>query len=177
MNDEAADVEAILGSLDPAPSSLDFAEVIYRAGRASAGARATTRRRARAGWLWPCLAAASFIAAATFGTMWISSGEPEVVERIVYVERKLPSAAEEKDEKEGLEEKQEQHEKERQPVRVAIAEEEPSKTWNEYLEFRRLVLTEGLNALPEVDPPPRIRVDPRPWNDSYDPALERWFRS
>ena len=153
-NDLSA-VEAALGSLQPTPSGVDRDRLMYLAGEAAAG-RSLSRRRRRADWLWPCAAAASMLLAVGFALMWVSA-EPEA--RIVYVERgdETPEPA---------------------PQPTAVAEQgtditSPRKTWGtDYLQLRRLVMTEGVDALPPSDSAPGTNAEPLRWRSVHDRTLK-----
>ena len=132
MNEDPDEVEAILRSLDPAASKLDFSEAMYLAGRASATTETCAGARRRVAWLWPCATVASVLAAVTFAVLWGTSGKPELVERIVYVEREQPSTAA------------------AQPAHVASVAIEPSRPWEQYAQLREIILTQGLENLPEI---------------------------
>ena len=154
LDAELAPVEAILRSLDPATSRLDFAQVMYLAGRASACKGPPARRRTRARWLWPCTTAASLLVAAMFAAGWKSSSSREAVERIIYVERNggKPVA--------------------REPIDVGPAPEAPGNPWQEYARLCRVVLSEGLEGLPEPDLRPIADPGSSPWDALDGAALE-----
>ena len=155
MKNDLAAVEATLGALRPAPSGVDRDRLMYLAGEAAAG-RSLGRRRQRADWLWPCATAASLLLAVGFATMWFAA-EPEV--RIVYMERgdETPKPA---------------------PQPTAAAEQDtditsPRKTWGtDYLQLRRLVMTEGVDALPPSDSAPGTNVEPLRWRSIHDRTLK-----
>jgi hypothetical protein len=149
IDEDLTAVEAILRGLDPAASSLDLPQVMYLAGRASA------RRRGAAGWFWPCTSAALLVLAVTFATAWMSSSQPEVIRQIVYVQRKAPSAVV------------------AEPVEAAPAPDESKRAWEQYREVRRIMLTGGLDALPETDWAPPVEIRSPPWDDPYDATLNR----
>ena len=128
---ELPDVEAILRLLGPTASRLDFGRVMYLAGQAAADRR--SRRPRGTQWPWPCATAASLLAAVTFAALWAAPAQPEVVERIVYVEREQPTAAAE------------------EAAKIALAVEPPNKAWEEYARLQHAVLTQGLEGLPEAE--------------------------
>jgi hypothetical protein len=152
VNPDLEAVEAAVGSLRPAPSGIDRDRLMYLAGRAAGGDGSHHARR-RAGWFWPCATAASLLAAVTFAGMWLSRGEPEV--QIVYRDRPaaVPEPAPDLDE--GV--------------------EEPStrEGWRgDGLRMRRLVMTEGVEAMPERSAPPSGEVETLRWRSGFQRTLE-----
>jgi hypothetical protein len=147
LSQELAAVEAALASLGPAPSTLQRDRLMYLAGQAAG------RRRARlASWTWTGTAAAATIAACVLGILLLGrsgpGGNPPIAE--------TPAA---------------------RPAQTEL----PSPQWAttpptlqktvrpldapvRYLELRRLVLTRGVEALPELTPsvPPKEQRMPTP---------------
>jgi hypothetical protein len=153
-NDLSA-VEAALGALRPAPSGVDRDRLMYLAGEAAAS-RSRGGRRRRADWLWPCATAASVLLAVTFATMWFAA-EPEV--RIVYVSERdeTPKPA---------------------PQPTAVTEQDieralPQKKWRtDYLQLRRLVMTEGVDLLPPSESAPGADVETLRWRSIHERTLK-----
>lgn len=84
LNDELAAIEAALGSLRPAPSSVRRDRLMFLAGQASVQTTPRDRRRPAA-WLWPCATSLSLLAAATFGVLWAAGNRSEAIERLANV--------------------------------------------------------------------------------------------
>ena len=91
MNDELAALEASLGSLTPAATRVSRDRLMFLAGSASADV--SRGRRRIAAWLWPSALAVSLLAAVTFGMLWATGSEPQIVERVVYVPAPPPSGS------------------------------------------------------------------------------------
>ena len=128
MSDELAAVEAMLGSLTPAASSVDRDRLMFLAGRASAEGRSLPHRRRVYTWLWPCATAASLLVAVALGLLRGTGGKPEIVERVVYVSPKSSTAT----------------------FDIPPVAQSVSSPW--LLENRRLlqlVLEKGIDALPQ----------------------------
>lgn len=155
IDEELASVERIVRSLAPSTSSLDFPQVMYLAGRASAMA-ARARYRGRSGWIWPCVAVVSLLLAVMFATAWTFSGSREVVERVVYVEKKEPTAVSQ------------------EPIDVTPATLAPSNPWQQYARLRHFVLSQGIEGLPEPDLRPLSDLGSPPWAPFGDAALGAW---
>jgi hypothetical protein len=149
-NDLAA-VEAALGALRPVPSGVDRDRLMYLAGEAAAS-RSLSRRRRWADWLWPCATAASVLLAVTFATMWFARGEP----RIVYVER--PARAREDSSPPAA------------PRTEAVRR--PKRWRTDYLQLRRLVMSRGVDALPETPSGPASGAETLRWGSGLDRTLE-----
>ena len=98
VSGELAAIEAVLGSLTPAPSGIVRDRLMFLAGRASVFgvrrlaaafcrkvANAIERREAEKAaasrrtpkLLWPLATAASLLVAATFGLLWAAGGKPD----------------------------------------------------------------------------------------------------
>jgi hypothetical protein len=90
LNEELAALEAALGSLKPVRSKIERDRVIFLAGRALETQMQAPRRRRINAWLWPCATAASLLAAATFASLWATSGQPPVVQRTAEVPAATP---------------------------------------------------------------------------------------
>jgi hypothetical protein len=73
---ELAGIEATLGSLTPASSSIARDRLMYLAGRASVTVQPKYRplhSRSAIAWLWPCVTTVSLLVAAAFATLWASN--------------------------------------------------------------------------------------------------------
>ena len=156
IDENPVSVEEILRSVDPAASSLDLPRVMYLAGRASATA-AARRPAGRTGWIWPAATAASLLLAAAFALAWTFSGDHEVVERIVverivYVEKEPPPPVA------------------KEPIDVSPAPEPPNNPWHEYARHRQIVLSQGLEGLPEPDWRPISDPGSLPWDPVHEAA-------
>jgi len=135
LSQDLAAVEAALTSLRPAPSTLDRDRVMYLAGQA-----AGRRRERLASWMWPCTSAAATIAACVLGLLLLErpgpEGNPQTADtpaaRPVQTEVPLPQWAA------------------TQPGSQETAG--PLDADVRYLGLRHLVLTRGIEALPEVQP-------------------------
>ncbi len=132
VNPDLEAMEAAFSSLRPAPSGVDRDRLMYLAGQAATGSGSADVRPPRAGWWWPCSTAASLLVAVTFAGLWLSRGEPEV--RVVFRERPVavPQPTEQLDEA------------------TDVVDASPRKSWQtDYLRLRRLVMTQGVEAMPE----------------------------
>jgi len=160
LSDDLAAVEASLAALPPFPSGIDRDRLVYLAGQAAAGALPGTKRRP-AGWLWPMATAASLLVAAALGAMLAVRSQPEIVERLVVVRQPAepvapaPVAA-------------------HPAVETPLARSRPSRPPAEYLRLRDLVLSRGVDALPETSAKHR----PGPvWRSSDRKQIERLLGS
>jgi hypothetical protein len=161
MREDLAEVEAALASLQPAPSGVDRDRMMYLAGRASAEKAGPPARRPSAAWLWPCATAASVLVAVAFAALWIARGGQETAEQ------PGPPPADAV----------------RQPtVDRAVAESSGSPadaSWegwrNDYLELRRLVLADGVDAI--QTPPSSARRHPAvpTWHPGNRGLVEQLF--
>lgn len=86
---ELTQVESALAGLAPRPARIDSARLLYLAGRESASSR-----HSRLAWVWPVATAVSTLAASVFGVLLAWQPEPQVVERIVYVQQAAPAEGE-----------------------------------------------------------------------------------
>ena len=137
IGEDLAAVEAALASLTPVPCGVDRDRMMFQAGRASAPERLARTPRRRADWLWACATAASVLTAVTFATLWLSRSGMEVAERKAGVEAERAAEIEPRPEK--------------RPVPIEEHGEvapEPKKWRSDYLQLRRLVMTQGVDALP-----------------------------
>jgi hypothetical protein len=126
-------MEAGLASLQPKPSSLDRARVLYLAGQASVREAKAGSGKSRAGWLWPVATAASLLVAVTLaGVLLLGGARPPTVERVVEVPVDPP----------------EDSTGQRDHLLAASGESLGPPLRIDYLVLRRSVLTEGLDALP-----------------------------
>ena len=125
LSEELTAFEAALSSLGPKASSLDRDRVMFLAGQA-AGKSSLPAGRLRASWLWPCVTAASLLAAVTFGGMLLVRGGPQIADLGPQDES------------------------------IAVARGYDSfqgkKPRTDYLKLRQLVLAEGVEALPAPAP-------------------------
>ncbi len=158
LNAELAAVEAVLLSLKPKPSSLERDRVLFLAGRAS------LRRRGPGSWLWPCATAASLLAAVTLGGVLLVRGGPNVVERVVYIEATAPTGE--------------------STVAGDTVGGDSVGDWpvrkelrTDYLQLRRLVLTEGVDALPELRATPAADTEIPKWRPGLHIKLEELLGS
>ncbi len=156
MKPDLEAIETALASLQPAPSGVDRDRLMYLAGRAATGGGSPDARRPRAGWLWPCSTAASLLVAVTFAAMWLGRGEPEV--RIVYRDRPVavPEASE-------------------QPGEVVDdVEDGPAReSWrSDYLRLRRLVMSEGVEAMPPTSSGAPAAGETLRWRSGFQQTLE-----
>jgi hypothetical protein len=119
LNPDLAAVETAMASLAPRPSTIDRDRLMFLAGQA-------TRGRDRAGWLWPLSTAASLMVAVGLVALLVVRGEPQTVERIVYVPSESPVKA---------------------VAVVQVAHE--TEALSNYLRMRRLMIEQGLDKLPE----------------------------
>lgn len=138
LSEALAAVEAGLASLQPRPSGLHRARVIYLAGQASVQGASAGSRTSRAGWLWPVATAASLLVAVTLaGVLLMSKAGSPAVERVVEV--RVDPPGESTDQGGHL-------------VAVSAESLEPPPRID-YLLLRRSVLAKGLDALPTAQAP------------------------
>jgi hypothetical protein len=157
MRRDLTGVEAALSSLRPAPTGVDRDRLMYLAGRAAA-AGSLGARRPRASWLWPSATAASLLLAVTFATMWLGRGEPMVV----YRDR--PVAAPHASQRPSA------------PIEEEVEAATPRKQWRtDYLQLRRLVTTQGVDAIPEMRSAPASGAETLRWRSGFDRTLEELF--
>jgi hypothetical protein len=125
IDDELAVIEAALGTLTPAVSSVGRDRLMFLAGRASAGNSRARRQQGITAWLWPCAMAASLLVAATFGLLWAAGNNPRPVEPSAGVSvASLPAIVE------------------------LPADTSPPSPWANR-QMCRLVLEKGIDALPQ----------------------------
>ncbi len=152
LDDELAAIEAVLGSLTPAPSSVRRDRLMFLAGRASAKPQPRHSRYITA-WLWPCALSASLMAAVTFGLLWSARGTPQIVERVVYVSaRSLPPVPE-----------------------FSPVSESPSSPW-ENRRLCKLVLEKGVDAMPQLNTPAASTAPIAPRRDSYRDLIDELLK-
>jgi hypothetical protein len=148
LSEELAALQATLSSLRPKPSSLDRDRVMFLAGQAAAQRRpASARWAAFDSLLWPCATASSLLLAATFGAMLLLGGTSQ--QRVVHVEAKGPDVH-------------------AGQTREATALDETARPLRQtgradYLKLLQLVMTEGVDALPEPKSTPRPRREVPTW--------------
>ncbi|MFC1596606.1 hypothetical protein ACFL5Q_01485 [Planctomycetota bacterium] len=131
-------MEAGLASLQPKPSSLHRARVLYLAGQASVREAKAVSRNTRVGWLWPVATAGSLLLAVTLaGVLLLGGARPPTVERVVEVPVDPP----------------EDSTGERDHLLAVSGESLGPPLRIDYLVLRRLVLTQGLDALPVAQAP------------------------
>jgi len=144
LNRKLAALEASLASLRPKPSAIDRDRLMYRAGQAAAGNRERSARRSSAAGPWQLATALSLLVAVIFGGMLLSRNGPRVVERVVYVEKiatsPLPEPTPALNDADAGD----------TAVATAVGERpRRKKLRTDYLQLRRLVLAEGVEALPK----------------------------
>ncbi len=127
LNDE---LETALASLSPKATSVDRDRLMYLAGLAAASKSPAPSR------LWRLATAASLLMAASFGGMLLVRGSQQVV----YIERHEPADVS-------------------QPDRSSVAAQDDHRPQQkqipaDYLKLRRLVLADGVDALPSPKPRP-----------------------
>jgi len=158
MNDELAAFEAALASLSPAESRIDRDRLMYLAGRvsgASAGAKPPRGGPLRAS-LWPVATAASLLAAVTVVAMFLGRG-PRVVEKVVYVRVDV--------------EKPQPEPRRPQSSAVAGQERQPAR----YLELRRLIVAQGVDALPKVKRGSSSQTKVPKWEAGSPNRIDPWL--
>ena len=138
LNPDLAAVEAALASLAPRPSTIDRDRLMFLAGQAA-------KARDRARWLWPLSTAASLLVAVGLAALLVVRGEPQTVERIVYVPHESPV--------EGV-------------AVVQVARE--TEPLGDYLRLRRLVIEQGIDKLPESSSSDAGSSHPVPSSDQRD---------
>lgn len=146
LNRKLAALEASLASLRPKPSAIDRDRLIYRAGQAAAGNRERSARRSSAAgpWHWQLATALSLLVAVIFGGMLLSRNGPRVVERVVYVEKSIASPLPEPTPAVNGADAGDT------AMATAVGERpRRKKLRTDYLQLRRLVLAEGVEALPK----------------------------
>ncbi|MGD2174169.1 MAG: hypothetical protein PVJ27_02110 [Candidatus Brocadiaceae bacterium] len=129
-NGRLNDLEKALSELHPAASRVDRDELMFRAGQLSA----PTRRG-----LWPAATALAAGLAIVLGVLLAARPAPQVRERVVV--RAPTGRAEPAPPPPQV-----------RPVRLGRRRRPPVK--GSYLELRRSILTEGLNAWPAAPPRP-----------------------
>jgi hypothetical protein len=145
LNDELAAIEAALCSLSPAHSGIERDRLMFLAGKKAAMNRRTPKL------LLAMATAASLLAAATFGTLWVAGNQPRLVERPVVVAAVGTSI----------------------PVEV-FADASPPSPW-ENRRLCQLVLEKGIDGLPQ---PSRRRISsvlPMPAEETYRSLLKQFL--
>lgn len=157
VNPDLEATQSAFSSLQPAPSRVDRDRLMYLAGQAASAASSVDVRRPRAGWWWPCSTAASLLVAATFASLWLARGEPEV--RIVYRDPPVavPQPPNEPDE----------------AIDVVVDDASSWRSWRtDYLRLRRLVMTDGVEAMPPPGAAPAADVETLRWRSGLFRTLE-----
>ena len=154
LNDELDALETALASLSPKGSGVDRDRVMYLAGRAAARKSPLPAERVGTSRLWHVATALSLLTAVSFGGMLLVRGGPEVV----YIYRNEPTGVSQPDRPEVA--VQDDH----RPQQVQILAD--------YLRLRRLVLADGLNALPSRKPRPGSRGSVPKWGPEQVEDLE-----
>jgi hypothetical protein len=159
-SEDLAQVEAALTGLAPRPARLSAARLMYLAGQESV---ASARPR-RAAWLWPALATASTLAAAVCASLLVMQPTPQVVERIVYVERPANDRGETK-----LVESTGQA--------ATDNKVSPSNTAQiptpHYLRARDLAMSQGVDSLPAFQPGAAgVEIRPATYREMQNRAIE-----
>ena len=152
MSGEQDSVEEVLRLLAPAPSSLNVPRVMYLAGRASAMA-ARPRHPGQRRLIWPCLATVSLLLAGAFAAAWAFSPDREVVERVVFVEKKVSAPVSE------------------EPIDVRLLPEALNGRWRDYAMIHELVVNQSLEGLPEPERRSLSDLGSRSWDPLHDPAV------
>jgi hypothetical protein len=158
-------VQSALAALRVKPPSMDRDRMMFLAGRASAQPLSPLARRAGEGpgvraarWLWPLATTASLLAAVVLGGLLVKSQTSQIVDRVVYVPVDRPI------------ELPGEHD-----APLAAADESPGPPLrSDYLVLRRLVLTEGVDAMPQPAdsgqaPPEAKSITPR---DAYGRSID-----
>jgi len=141
-----------LASLLPVASSIDRDRLMYLAGQSAAKSR---QRGSAAAWLWPCATAASVLVAVTLTALMLGRG-PQVVEKIVYVPAKEVTKPQKQpstpvpDEKPRLA-KDDVAVPSTSPKSVDKTPKRTKKPRNDYLQLRRMVMAQGVDALPKLN--------------------------
>ncbi len=133
-NNELAAFQDALARLRPAPDGINLARLLFQAGRLSVPPRS---------WAWPCAAAASMTLAAALGSVLLLRPAPQPVERIVtvYVQPPVQPAPQPEPPAPSIDE-------------TPIPSTQPIAREGSYLQLRREVLANGLDALPPPTPWP-----------------------
>lgn len=152
MNGEQDSVEEVLRLLAPVPSSLHVPRVMYLAGQASAMA-ARPRHPIQRRLIWPCLATVSLVLAGVFATAWAFSPDREVVERVVFVEKKVSTPVSD------------------EPIDVRLLPEALNGRWRDYAMIRELVVNQGFEGLPEPQRRSLSDLGSRSWDSLHDPPV------
>jgi hypothetical protein len=138
-----SDMEAGLASLQWKASGIDRDQLMYLAGQASVSGTRVDSRSSVLHALWPLVTAASLLMAVTMGGAMLLGQKSQTVERIVYVpvDRPVDSQAEES--------------------LPAVAADKPAESLPraDYLVRRWIALTQGVDALPEIDVPTTSEID------------------
>jgi len=130
---DLAAFEAALLPLIPCPSTVDRDRLMFLAGQASG------RRRRRGAWLWPGTALAATLLAGTLGAILALRPQQNTAERIVYVHlHQQDIRSQEPDDGSA--------------ISSPSIPEGPSAWAVGYLRLGRLVLAEGIRAIPEPKP-------------------------
>jgi hypothetical protein len=158
-------VQSALAALRVKPPSMDRDRMMFLAGRASARPISPLARRAGEGpgvraahWLWPLATTASLLIAAILGGMLLLGAKPQTYDRVVYVpvDRPIESTVSET----------------APPVITVDSPEPPIR--GDYLALRRLVLTEGVDAMPmpAANGPASPEAKPFTPRDAYGGAID-----
>jgi hypothetical protein len=154
-DNELAAFQAALARLTPMPEGINIAQLLFRAGQLSAPRR---------NWVWPCAAAASLLLAIALGCVLAFRPAPRPAERIVEVYVPIPASPAE------------------QPQQPIPSTEETPDTPRpvsdgDYLQLRRAVLAQGLDALPPPAPWPAVAPsdDADTLLDFPTDSRELWF--
>jgi hypothetical protein len=157
LSEALAAMEAGLASLQPKPSSLHRARVLYLAGQASVGGAKWASRNSRTSWLWPVATAASLLlAVALASALLLGHARPTTVERVVEVHVAPPEEV--TDDSDHL-------------LAASIESLGPPPRID-YLVLRRSVLTHGLDALPAAQAPASPEVETVRPLDAYGESID-----
>jgi len=178
MNEELPAFEAALASISPARSAIDRDRLMYLAGQA-AGAK-SPQRRFVATWLWPCATIASVLLAVTLAGIILGRG-PQIVERIVYVPAETPAT--EQPEQGPVPASSEKPQLARDdavapgtatpPKKIDRTPKRKKKIRNDYLQLRRMVLAQGVDALPKLKQKSTSGAKIPKWTPGARAELER----
>jgi hypothetical protein len=155
MNEGLPAFEAALASLSPAASAIDRDRLMYLAGQA-VGVK-SPQRRFVAKWLWPCATAASVLLAVTLTGVMLGRG-PQIVEKIVYVPAEAPAI---------------QPGTPTSPKKIDKAPRRTKRIRGDYLQLRRMVVAQGVDALPKLKQKPTSGAKIPKWAPGARTELER----
>jgi hypothetical protein len=127
---ELAAFQAALARLTPMPDGINIARLLFHAGRLSVPRR---------NWVWPGATAASMMLALALGSVLLFRPAPQPTERIVQVLVQPPTQRDSQPERPI-------------PSSVEMPDTRRPVSDGAYLQLRRAVLANGLDALPPPTP-------------------------